>query len=121
MTGLRTYFEGRGFTRVAFGRPQIQPARCTGSRSRWRMTVRSCASDEPKLEIGDAIRLKDGMVGVVVARYTPSGQPNDGPLLGNRPYYFLSPRLLDSRWTKRQLLSDPCRRSFPSHDFCNLV
>jgi hypothetical protein len=32
---------------------------------------------EPKLEIGDAIPLKDGTVGLVVARYTASAHPNE--------------------------------------------
>ena len=32
-------------------------------------------SDEPKLEIGDTISLEDGRVGVVLARYTRSGDP----------------------------------------------
>jgi hypothetical protein len=30
-------------------------------------------SDEPTLEIGDTISTKEGVVGVVLARYTPSG------------------------------------------------
>jgi hypothetical protein len=30
-------------------------------------------SDEPKLEIGDTISIEEGLVGVVLARYTPSG------------------------------------------------
>jgi hypothetical protein len=29
--------------------------------------------DEPKLEIGDTVPVKDGVVGVVLARFTPSG------------------------------------------------
>ena len=29
-------------------------------------------SDEPKLEIGDTISIKEGVVGVVLARYKPS-------------------------------------------------
>jgi hypothetical protein len=32
-------------------------------------------SDEPKLEIGDKIPMEDGVVGVVLARYTRSGEP----------------------------------------------
>ena len=31
-------------------------------------------SDEPKLEIGDSVPIKDGVVGVVVARFAPSGE-----------------------------------------------
>ena len=31
-------------------------------------------SDEPKLEIGDTALIKDGVVGVVVARFAPSGE-----------------------------------------------
>jgi hypothetical protein len=31
-------------------------------------------SDEPKLEIGDAVPIKDGIIGVVVARFTPLGE-----------------------------------------------
>ena len=30
-------------------------------------------SDEPKLELGDVVSIKEGVVGVVVARYVPSG------------------------------------------------
>ena len=33
--------------------------------------------DEPKLEIGDTISIKEGLVGVVLARYTPSGDGRD--------------------------------------------
>ena len=29
--------------------------------------------DEPKLEIGDLVSIKEGVVGVVLARYAPSG------------------------------------------------
>jgi hypothetical protein len=36
-------------------------------------------SDEPKLEIGDAVPIKDGIIGVVVARFTPFGE-NRGEL-----------------------------------------
>jgi hypothetical protein len=32
-------------------------------------------SDEPKLEIGDKIPMEEGVVGVVLARYTRSGEP----------------------------------------------
>jgi hypothetical protein len=31
-------------------------------------------SDEPRLEIGDTIPIQEGVVGVVLARYTPSGE-----------------------------------------------
>ena len=31
-------------------------------------------SDEPKLEIGDTVPIKNGVVGVVVARFAPSGE-----------------------------------------------
>jgi hypothetical protein len=34
-------------------------------------------SDEPQLEIGAVISIKEGVVGVVLARYTPSGRPNE--------------------------------------------
>jgi uncharacterized protein YkvS len=30
--------------------------------------------DEPKLEVGDVIEIKNGVVGVVLARYKPSGE-----------------------------------------------
>lgn len=30
-------------------------------------------SDEPKLQTGDRVSLKEGGIGVVLARYTPSG------------------------------------------------
>jgi hypothetical protein len=35
-------------------------------------------SDEPKLEIGDTVLIKEGVVGVVLARFTPSGE-SGGP------------------------------------------
>jgi len=31
-------------------------------------------SDEPKLEVGEAVPIKEGVVGVVLARFTPSGE-----------------------------------------------
>jgi hypothetical protein len=34
-------------------------------------------SDEPKLEIGDTVLMKDGVVGVVLARFVPSGERRD--------------------------------------------
>jgi hypothetical protein len=34
-------------------------------------------SDEPKLEIGAIVSIKEGVVGVFLARYTPSGRPNE--------------------------------------------
>jgi hypothetical protein len=33
-------------------------------------------SDEPKLEIGDVVQIKEGVGGVVVARYTTSADEN---------------------------------------------
>ena len=33
--------------------------------------------DEPKLEVGEEILLKDGATGVVIARYIPSGRRNE--------------------------------------------
>jgi hypothetical protein len=33
--------------------------------------------DEPRLEIGATIQIKEGMIGVVVARYTPSDGRNE--------------------------------------------
>lgn len=30
-------------------------------------------SDEPKLEIGDSVQVKEGVIGVVLARFIPSG------------------------------------------------
>ena len=43
---------------------------------RERKTIR-CRSDAPKLEIGAVISIAEGMVGVILARYTPSGRPNE--------------------------------------------
>ena len=37
-----------------------------------RQTIRR-RSDEPKLEIGDVVPIKEGVVGVVLARFIPSG------------------------------------------------
>lgn len=35
-------------------------------------------SEEPKLEVGDTVEIKEGMVGVVLARFTPcAGKPNE--------------------------------------------
>jgi hypothetical protein len=31
-------------------------------------------SDEPKLEIGDLVSIREGVVGVVLARFNPSGE-----------------------------------------------
>jgi hypothetical protein len=31
-------------------------------------------SDEPKLEIGDTVLIEEGVVGVVIARFAPSGK-----------------------------------------------
>jgi len=31
-------------------------------------------SDEPKLEIGETVLMKDGVVGLVLARFIPSGE-----------------------------------------------
>jgi hypothetical protein len=33
--------------------------------------------DEPRLELGEEIPLKDGATGIVIARYTPSGRQNE--------------------------------------------
>ena len=38
-----------------------------------RQTIRR-RSDEPKLKIGDTVTLKEGVGGVVLARFTPSGE-----------------------------------------------
>jgi hypothetical protein len=38
-----------------------------------RQTLRR-RSDEPRLEIGDTVVIKEGVVGVVLARFTPSGE-----------------------------------------------
>ena len=34
-------------------------------------------SDEPKLEIGETVPVKEGVVGVVIARYVPSDPKSD--------------------------------------------
>jgi len=34
-------------------------------------------SDEPKLQIGDKVLVREGVMGVVLARYTPSGGQNE--------------------------------------------
>ena len=34
-------------------------------------------SDEPKLEIGHRISIREGVTGMVLARYTPSGGKNE--------------------------------------------
>lgn len=34
-------------------------------------------SDEPKLEIGDVVPIKPGMMGVVLARFIPSGEKSN--------------------------------------------
>jgi hypothetical protein len=34
-------------------------------------------SDEPKLKIGETVALKDGLLGVVLARYTHSGHRDE--------------------------------------------
>lgn len=40
-----------------------------------RQTIRR-RLDEPKLELGDIISIKEGVIGVVLARHTPSGGQN---------------------------------------------
>ncbi len=42
-------------------------------------------SDEPKLEVGDTVPIKEGVVGVVLARFTPSGE-------GNKVHYIVELR-----------------------------
>lgn len=34
-------------------------------------------SDEPRLQIGDTVPLSEGMVGIVLARFVPSGRTNE--------------------------------------------
>jgi hypothetical protein len=46
------------------------PLRHNGQVSRQTITRRP---DEPKFEIGDTVPVKEGVVGVVLARYMPSG------------------------------------------------
>jgi hypothetical protein len=41
-----------------------------------RQTIRR-RLDEPKLELAETISIKDGGIGVVLARYSPSGVPNE--------------------------------------------
>jgi hypothetical protein len=38
----------------------------------WQTLIRR--SDEPKLEIGDTVLIKEGLVGVVLARFSRSGE-----------------------------------------------
>jgi hypothetical protein len=38
-----------------------------------RQTLRR-RSDEPKLEVGDIVEIRDGVFGVVLARFKPSGE-----------------------------------------------
>lgn len=34
-------------------------------------------SDEPKVEVGDPIPIKEGVTGIVLARFTPTGKPTE--------------------------------------------
>jgi hypothetical protein len=34
-------------------------------------------SDEPKLEVGHSIPIKEGVTGIVLARFTPTGTPTE--------------------------------------------
>ncbi len=34
-------------------------------------------ADEPRLRIGERVAVKEGVIGVVLARYTPAGAPNE--------------------------------------------
>jgi hypothetical protein len=43
--------------------------------------------DEPLLDIGDAVSIKDGVMGVVLARYSPSGEGGQ-----NEIYYIVELR-----------------------------
>jgi hypothetical protein len=47
-------------------------------------------SDEPKLEIGDTVLIKEGVVGVVLARFTP---PSERP---NEVHYIVQLKLDDT-------------------------
>jgi hypothetical protein len=40
-----------------------------------RQTIRRSV-DEPRLEIGETTSIKEGLIGVVLARYTPAGEEN---------------------------------------------
>jgi hypothetical protein len=46
-------------------------------------------SDEPKLEVGDTVSIKEGVVGVVLARYVPSGTKS------NEVHYIVEVRPAD--------------------------
>jgi len=47
-------------------------------------------SDEPKLEIGETVLIKEGVVGVVLARFTPPGERR------NEVHYILELRSADA-------------------------
>jgi hypothetical protein len=34
-------------------------------------------SDEPKIEVGDSISVREGVTGIVLARFAPSGKPTE--------------------------------------------
>ncbi len=34
-------------------------------------------AEEPKLRIGERVSVREGVIGIVLARYTPSGAPNE--------------------------------------------
>ena len=46
-------------------------------------------SDEPKLEIGDTVLMKDGVVGLVLARFIPAGKR------GNDVHYIVQLKPVD--------------------------
>lgn len=51
-------------------------------------------SDEPKLEIGDTVLVKEGVAGVVVARFTPSGESR------NEVHYIVELKPADAGFSK---------------------
>ena len=42
-----------------------------------RQTTLKRRSEEPKLEIGDTVSVKEGVIGVVLARFVPPGKSNE--------------------------------------------
>jgi hypothetical protein len=50
------------------------------------MDLQTCPSNEPKLEIGETVTVREGVIGVVLARFRPSGSR------GNEVHYIVELR-----------------------------
>src|SRR5215831_9676671 len=71
----RRWYRPRGWNRPSFPLPEAAQDRCATIGGVKQVPHRTVVRrwDEPKLEVGDTISMAVGLVGVVLARYTRSG------------------------------------------------